>query len=73
MEWHDESKAEMGPVKPVKVDPELADETSSVPTDEEEKMERNLIWKIDLYILPFVVLLYLFSFLDRGMLAHFFI
>lgn len=73
MEGHDESKAEMAAVKPVKADPELADETSSVPTVEEEKMERNLIWKIDLYILPFVVLLYLFSFLDRGMLAHFFI
>lgn len=73
MEGHDESKAEMGPVRPVKVEPELGDETSSVPTVEEEKMERNLIWKIDLYILPFVVLLYLFSFLDRGLLAHFFI
>lgn len=73
MEGHDESKAEMGPVRPVEAEPELGDETSSVPTVEEEKMERNLIWKIDLYILPFVVLLYLFSFLDRGMLAHFLI
>lgn len=41
-------------------------ETSSAPTVEEEKQERMLIWKIDVHILPFVVLLYLFSFLDRG-------
>ncbi|KAJ5298256.1 uncharacterized protein N7443_006376 [Penicillium atrosanguineum] len=34
-------------------------------TAEEEKQERVLIRKIDLHILPFVVLLYLFSFLDR--------
>lgn len=34
----------------------------------EEKREKHLIRKIDLHILPFVVLLYLFSFLDRGML-----
>lgn len=32
----------------------------------EEKMERTLVRKIDLNILPVVVLLYLFSFLDRG-------
>ncbi|EAW08833.1 putative MFS transporter [Aspergillus clavatus NRRL 1] len=31
----------------------------------DEKAERALLRKIDLYILPFVVLLYLFSFLDR--------
>jgi len=35
-------------------------------TVEEEKQARALIRKIDLHILPFVVLLYLFSFLDRG-------
>lgn len=29
--------------------------------------EQRLIRKMDLHILPFVVLLYLFSFLDRGM------
>lgn len=34
----------------------------------DEKRERVLIRKIDFYILPLVVLLYLFSFLDRGML-----
>lgn len=66
MEGHGELKAEMEPVKPREPEPELADETSSLPTVEEEKMERSLIWKIDLHILPFVVLLYLFSFLDRG-------
>ncbi|KAH8431558.1 putative MFS transporter [Aspergillus melleus] len=31
----------------------------------EEKREKHLVRKIDLHILPFVVLLYLFSFLDR--------
>lgn len=69
MEGQDEQKAEMVSTRPNKAEPELADETSSVPTVEEEKMERNLIWKIDLHIIPFVVLLYLFSFLDRGVLA----
>jgi hypothetical protein len=69
MEGQDEQKAEMVSTRPNKAEHELADETSSVPTDEEEKMERNLIWKIDLHIIPFVVLLYLFSFLDRGVLA----
>ncbi|RAL11045.1 putative MFS transporter [Aspergillus homomorphus CBS 101889] len=31
----------------------------------DEKGARHLIWKIDIHIIPFVVLLYLFSFLDR--------
>lgn len=35
----------------------------------DEKAEKKLIRKMDLYILPFVVLLYLFSFLDRGMFS----
>jgi hypothetical protein len=39
---------------------------SSVPTLDEELAERTVIRKIDIHILPFVVLLYLFSFLDRG-------
>lgn len=34
----------------------------------DEEAEKKLIRKMDMYILPFVVLLYLFSFLDRGML-----
>lgn len=42
------------------------DEVSSAPTLDEEKRERVLIWKIDLHVLPVVVFLYLFSFLDRG-------
>jgi len=33
---------------------------------DEAKREQRLIRKMDFYILPFVVLLYLFSFLDRG-------
>lgn len=46
--------------------PDLPDEVSSGPTLDEEKIERSLVRKIDIHILPFVVLLYLFSFLDRG-------
>jgi hypothetical protein len=46
--------------------PEMPDEVSSGPTLDEENIERSLIRKIDMHILPFVVLLYLFSFLDRG-------
>jgi hypothetical protein len=34
----------------------------------DELAEKRLIRKMDIYILPFVVLLYLFSFLDRGTL-----
>lgn len=46
------------------------DESSEVPTILEEKMERTLVRKIDMNILPVVVLLYLFSFLDRGEWRH---
>lgn len=70
MEGHAEPRADLSPVRPSKAEPVLEDEASLVLTVEEEKMERNLIWKMDLYILPFVVLLYLFSFLDRGESAH---
>ncbi|KAI1835349.1 hypothetical protein DTO006G1_8286 [Penicillium roqueforti] len=42
-----------------------ADEISLGPTLDEEQIEKTLIRKIDLHILPIVVLLYLFSFLDR--------
>ena len=35
---------------------------------DDETKEKRLIRKIDTHVLPFVVLLYLFSFLDRGML-----
>ncbi|KAJ5824796.1 Major facilitator superfamily domain general substrate transporter [Penicillium robsamsonii] len=44
---------------------DVSDELSSGPTLDEERVEKTLIRKIDLHILPFVVLLYLFSFLDR--------
>lgn len=39
----------------------------------DEKAEKKLIRKMDMYILPFVVLLYLFSFLDRGILPSYFV
>lgn len=38
------------------------------PSIHDEEKEKRLIRKIDTHVLPFVVLLYLFSFLDRGML-----
>lgn len=62
----------LGPCQAVTMDkaesviPDAPDEVSSGPTLDEEKIERSLVRKIDLHILPFVVLLYLFSFLDRG-------
>lgn len=46
--------------------PGFKGERASEPTVEEEKREKRLIWKFDLHILPFVMLLYMFSFLDRG-------
>lgn len=35
----------------------------------EGESEKHLLWKIDMHILPMVVLLYLFSFLDRGLFS----
>ncbi|KAJ5180090.1 hypothetical protein N7492_003300 [Penicillium capsulatum] len=46
-------------------EPELDEARSAPSSHDEEKKVRLVIWKIDLHILPFVVLLYLFSFLDR--------
>jgi hypothetical protein len=46
-------------------DQHVPDEISLGPTLEGQ-IEKTLIRKIDLHILPIVVLLYLFSFLDRG-------
>ncbi|KAL4782701.1 histidine phosphatase superfamily [Aspergillus varians] len=40
---------------------DLGSDTAAI----DEKAEKKLIRKMDMYILPFVVLLYLFSFLDR--------
>lgn len=47
--------------------PVVAADTVSDISMLEEMREKHLIRKIDWHILPFVVLLYLFSFLDRGM------
>ncbi|KAE8374873.1 phosphoglycerate mutase-like protein [Aspergillus bertholletiae] len=44
------------------MDPQANDNGSSFLEGESEK---HLLWKIDLHILPMIVLLYLFSFLDR--------
>lgn len=56
----------MGHTEPVPGPIDVPDEVSAGPTLDEERMEKALIRKIDLHILPLVVLLYLFSFLDRG-------
>lgn len=68
MEGQVEPKGEPGVGPPVLRDED--ETTSEVPTILEEKMERTLVRKIDLNILPVVVLLYLFSFLDRGEWRH---
>ncbi|KAI9933874.1 hypothetical protein AWENTII_000211 [Aspergillus wentii] len=43
----------------------LRGEDSSGMSELDEKREKNVVRKMDMHILPFVVLLYLFSFLDR--------
>jgi hypothetical protein len=40
------------------------------PSDVSIEAERKLIRKLDLQLIPVIVLLYLFSFLDRGMSPH---
>lgn len=64
MEGHVQPEKDVGP--PRTNDPELLDEINSTSKTEEKRLERVLTRKIDLHILPFVVLIYLFSFLDRG-------
>lgn len=70
MEQHREPKldVESPPPRVVWRDGDDISEPSIAP--DEAKREQKLIRKMDLYILPFVVLLYLFSFLDRGMLLR---
>lgn len=55
------------PKRDVTDEPKSVEETRPEPDAADEKRERDLIWKMDLHILPFMVLLYLFSFLDRGL------
>lgn len=64
MEGHVRPEKDAAP--PRTNDPELLDEINSTSKTEDERRERVLTRKIDLHILPFVVLIYLFSFLDRG-------
>jgi Zn-finger domain-containing protein len=59
MEHEQESKAD------VESPPARINESVSEDSTLDEKRERLLIRKIDYHILPLVVLLYLFSFLDR--------
>ncbi|KAJ5657483.1 uncharacterized protein N7484_001132 [Penicillium longicatenatum] len=63
MEGHVRPEKDVGP--PQTNDPELLHEINSIFKAEEERLEQTLTRKIDLHILPFVVLIYLFSFLDR--------
>lgn len=62
MKHEQDSKAD------VESSPARINENVSEDSTLDEKRERVLIRKIDYYILPLIVLLYLFSFLDRGML-----
>lgn len=62
MKHEQDSKAD------VESSPSRINENVSEDSTLDEKRERVLIRKIDYYILPLIVLLYLFSFLDRGML-----
>lgn len=64
MEYQEESKVDVE--SPREVSNSLKDDVSSRLPEIDQQKERKLIWKMDLHILPFVVLLYLFSFLDRG-------
>ena len=66
MEGYAETKTERDVGPPMGYDDEGSNEVPIL----EEKMERTLVRKIDLNILPVVVLLYLFSFLDRGEWCH---
>ncbi|KAJ5663162.1 hypothetical protein N7507_003893 [Penicillium longicatenatum] len=63
MEGHVRPEKDVG--LPRTNDPELLHEINSTSKAEEERLEQTLTRKIDLHILPFVVLIYLFSFLDR--------
>jgi len=67
MEEHREPKldVESSPPGVIWRDGDDPSEPSIAP--DEAKREQKLIRKMDFYILPFVVMLYLFSFLDRGM------
>lgn len=59
-----EAKGDVEVVQPVSQDDFTGLSGDAIQIDPEE--EKRLVWKLDLHILPFVVLLYLFSFLDRG-------
>ncbi|KAN0068564.1 Major facilitator superfamily domain containing protein [Elaphomyces granulatus] len=52
--------------KPVFVDPTLANDADEGLSEEEEtKIDGQLLWKLDLVLIPWLSLLYLCSFLDR--------
>lgn len=46
------------------------DENDSIPVETIRIDERKLLWKIDLHIVPWLSLLYLLSFLDRGNIGN---
>lgn len=70
MEYQEEPKPELRS-PPFGNTVDCGESNASVVTGLDGKKEKHLIQKIDLHIIPFVILLYLFSFLDRGMCFSF--
>ncbi|PYH45334.1 putative MFS transporter [Aspergillus saccharolyticus JOP 1030-1] len=62
---HREPKADAEAHSPTRNSTEIDGDDRSDISLADGKEARHLIWKIDIHIIPFVVLLYLFSFLDR--------
>ncbi|ORY96884.1 major facilitator superfamily transporter [Syncephalastrum racemosum] len=50
---------------PIAVEP-----ASLAPLEDDKRTERKLVWKLDLSVLPFATVLYLFSSLDRGNIGN---
>ncbi|RAH42893.1 putative MFS transporter [Aspergillus brunneoviolaceus CBS 621.78] len=65
MDYNREPKADAEARSPIRASLGVDGDDRSDLSMSDEKWARHLIWKIDIHIIPFVVLLYLFSFLDR--------
>lgn len=64
-EVNEKAVATSGDSKNAPMDPTLATDLS------ESAIEKALVRKVDMHIIPLIILLYLFSFLDRGMLCSY--
>lgn len=71
---HAESGSDRSPsaneMMPVKADPlgvlnSVPDPDAGLSDEERIKLDKKLMWKIDLFLIPWLCLLYLVSFLDR--------